>query len=143
MSFTVGQMELEMGTFISLRSVMHSASSLFIRASVFGPFHLLPGFVVFGLGLFTVLSLNQFLVRIPEHNIVRSINVVINHVEFIEVKGSNILQFLGFPSHNGIWPPASPFRLPRGPLKADRCAAHNLFLRHSIPYASRACNGLS
>ena len=93
MSFTVGQMELEMGTFISLRSVMHSASSLFIRASVFGPSHLLPGFVGFGLGLFTVLSLNQFLVRIPEHNTVRSINVVINHVEFIAVKGSNILQF--------------------------------------------------
>ena len=96
MSFTVGQMELEMGTFISLRSVMHSASSLFIRASVFGPFHLLPGFVVFGLGLFTVLSLNQFLVRIPEHNTVRSINAVINQIEFIVAKGSNILKVSGF-----------------------------------------------
>ena len=86
MSFTVGQIELEMGTPKSFIRAMHSASSLFIRASVLG----------LGLCLVTVSSLNQFLVRIPEHNIVRSINVVINHIEFIAVKGSNILKVSGF-----------------------------------------------
>ena len=84
MSFTVGQMELEMGTPKSFIRAMHSASIRFIRASVFG------------LGLVTVSSLNQFLVRIPEHNTVRSINAVINQIEFIVAKGSNILKVSGF-----------------------------------------------
>ena len=86
MSFTVGQIESEMGTPKSFIRAMLSASILFIRASVFG----------LGLGLVTVSSLNQFLVRIPEHNTVRSINAVINQIEFIVAKGSNILKVSGF-----------------------------------------------
>lgn len=51
MSFTVGQIELDMGTFRFFRSVMHSASIWFMRASVLGPSHLLMGFAGLSVGL--------------------------------------------------------------------------------------------
>ena len=44
MSFTVGHTELEMGTFSSLSSAVHSASILFMRGSVLGFFFLVTGF---------------------------------------------------------------------------------------------------
>ena len=51
MSFTVGHTELEMGTFSSLSSAVHSASILFMRGSVLGPSHLLMGFAGLSVGL--------------------------------------------------------------------------------------------
>ena len=51
MSFTVGQIELDMGTFRFFRSVMHSASIWFMWGSVLGPSHLLMGFAGLSVGL--------------------------------------------------------------------------------------------
>ena len=85
MSFTVGQIELEMGTFRFLRRVMHSASIWFMRASVLGPFHLLEGFVSLSV------SNRDGLMRIM-HNAERSIIVRVNHIS--GAKGSNILSFV-------------------------------------------------
>ena len=77
MSFTVGQIEPEMGTFRFLSSVMLSASILFILASVLGPSLLLVGFAGFMVS-FSV-SNRDGLIRIM-HSAARSIIVRVNHM---------------------------------------------------------------
>ena len=88
MSFTVGQIELDMGTFRFFRRVMLSASILFIRGSVFGPSHLLVGFAGFMVSL--SVSNRDGLMRIM-HRAERSIIVRVNHIS--GAKGSNIFSF--------------------------------------------------
>ena len=83
-NFTVGQIELDIGTFRFFRSVMHSASIWFMRASVLGPVHLLEGFVSLSV------SNRDGLMRIM-HRAERSIIVRVNHIS--GAKGSNIFSF--------------------------------------------------